>query len=171
MDRCWACLPILLEARLLTLGRTYTYIMKSQLEISFGEVANRERKHPGEKASGHHGASGKEASGVRGARALERRVAWAFLGLFTVLGLLVLRPGPIGALGLARMAMGTELGPMVPTTILVFSKTMGLFGYSFQNLLFVFENYFLYSKTRKTNKTCLLPDLFCSEKYNEHRKH
>ena len=68
MDRCWACLPILLEARLLTLGRTYTYIMKSQLEISFGEVANRERKHPGEKASGHQGASGKEASEVRGAR-------------------------------------------------------------------------------------------------------
>ena len=37
----------------------YTYIMESRLAISFGKVADRERKHPGEEASGHLGASGK----------------------------------------------------------------------------------------------------------------
>ena len=66
--------------------------MKSRLEVSFGEVADRERKHPGEKATGHLGAPGKEASGIRG--------VWAFLGLLIVLGWLALRPSPIGALGL-----------------------------------------------------------------------
>ena len=69
----------------------------------------------GEEASGHRGASGKEASGVRGARAPRRRVSRAFLGLFTVMGLLALGPGPIEALGLGRLARGTELGPMGPT--------------------------------------------------------
>ena len=43
----WECLPIPLEVGRLTLGRSYTYIMKNWLEISFGEVADRERKHPG----------------------------------------------------------------------------------------------------------------------------
>ena len=88
--------------------------MKSWLAISFGEVADRERKHLGEKASGHQGASGKEASGVRGARAPGWRVARAFLCLFTVLTRLVLGPSPIRAFGLARMAIGTKPGPMVP---------------------------------------------------------
>ena len=46
--------------------------MKSRLEISFGEVADRERKHPGEEASRHLGASGKEAFGIRRARAESR---------------------------------------------------------------------------------------------------
>ena len=89
--------------------------MKSRLAVSFGEVADRERKHPGEEASGHLGASGKEASGIRGARAPEQRVSWAFIGLLTVLGRLDLGPSPIGALGLGRLARGTEPGPMVPT--------------------------------------------------------
>ena len=88
--------------------------MKSRLAISF-EVADRERKHPSEEASGYLGASGKEVSRIRGARALERRVARAFLGLLTVLGRLALGPGPIEALGLGRLARGTEPGPMVPT--------------------------------------------------------
>ena len=82
---------------------------------SFGKVANRERKHPGEEASGHQGASGKEESWVRGAQAPGRRVSWAFLSLFTVLGQLALGPGPIGALGLGPLARGTEPGPMVRT--------------------------------------------------------
>ena len=80
-----------------------------------GRVVDRERKHPGEEASGHQDASGKQMSGVRGARAPGRRVTRAFLGLFTVLGRLALGPGPIGDLGLGRLARGTEPGPMVPT--------------------------------------------------------
>ena len=54
---------------------------------------------------------------MRSAWAPERRVARAFLGLFTVLGQLALGPGPIGALGLGRLAKGTEPGPMVPTVL------------------------------------------------------
>ena len=116
-------LPIPLEAGRLTLGRTYTYIIKSRLAISFGEVADWERKHPGDKASGHLGVSGKEASEIRGAkalgrrvvRALGRRVARAFLGLLTILGGLALGPSPIGAFGLGQLARGIEPGPMVPT--------------------------------------------------------
>ena len=88
--------------------------MKSQLVISFDEVADRERKHPGKEASGHLGASGKEASWIRGVWAAGRRVARAFLGLLIVLGRLALGPGPIGALGLGRLARGTKPGPMVP---------------------------------------------------------
>ena len=42
--------------------------MKSRLEISFDEVADRERKHPSEESSRHLGALGKEASEIRGAR-------------------------------------------------------------------------------------------------------
>ena len=41
--------------------------MKSRLVVSFGEVSDQERKHPGEGASRHLGASGNEASGIRGA--------------------------------------------------------------------------------------------------------
>ena len=89
--------------------------MKSRLTISFGEVVNRERKHLGEEASGHLGALRKEASEIRGARAPGWRVTRAFLGLLTVLGWLTLGPSPIGALGLGRLARGTEPGPMVPT--------------------------------------------------------
>ena len=91
--------------------------MKSRLVISFNEVADRERKHPGEEASGHLGALGKEASRIKGARAPGRRVAREFLVLLIVLGWLALGPGPIGALGLSRLARGTEPGPMVPTKI------------------------------------------------------
>ena len=115
MGRCWECLPILLEAGRLTLGSSYTYIMKSWLEILFGEVADRERKHPGEEASGHLGMSGKKASGIRGAQAPGRRVAQAYLGLLTILGQLALGHGPIRALGLGRLARGTEPRPIVPT--------------------------------------------------------
>ena len=89
--------------------------MESRLAASFGRVTDRERKHSGEEAFRHQGASGKEASGVRGSQAPGRRVARAFLGLFTVLGPLDLGPCPIGALGLGRLARGTEPGPMVPT--------------------------------------------------------
>ena len=82
--------------------------MKSQLEILFGEVADRERKHPSEEASGHLSSSGKEASGIRGVWAPGRRVAREFLGLLTVLGRLALGSGPIGAPGLGRLARETE---------------------------------------------------------------
>ena len=90
--------------------------MKRQLTISFGEVADRERKHSGEETSGHLGASGKEASEIRGPRTLGRRVARVFLGLLTVLGQLALGSGPIEALGLGWLARGTEPKLMVPTT-------------------------------------------------------
>ena len=39
------------------------------MAVSLGRVTDRERKHPGEEASGHYGASGKEASGMIGIRA------------------------------------------------------------------------------------------------------
>ena len=42
--------------------------MKSRLTVSFGEVADRERRHPSEGVSGHLGSLGKEASEIRGAR-------------------------------------------------------------------------------------------------------
>ena len=99
--------------------------MKSRLAISFGEVADRERKHMGEEASGYLGASGKEASEIKGARAPGRRVTRAFLRLFTILGQLALGCGPIGTLGLGRLARGTEPGPMVPT---VFNLIVILFN-------------------------------------------
>ena len=85
--------------------------MKSWLVVSFGEVTDRERKHPGEGASGHLGALGKEASGIRGAWAPGRRVTQAFLGRLT------LGSDPVRAIGLGRLARGTELGPMVPTML------------------------------------------------------
>ena len=89
--------------------------MESQLAVSLGRVIDRERKHPSEGASGRYDASGEEASEVKGARVPGRRVTRAFLGLFTILGRLALGPGPIGALGLGRLAKGTEPGPIVPT--------------------------------------------------------
>ena len=106
--------------------------MKSRLAVSFGEIADRERRHPSEGVSGHLGASGKEASGIRGARVPGRKVARAFLGRLTLgpspvravpgrkfsrafLGRLTLGPGPVEAIGLGRLARGTEPGPMVPT--------------------------------------------------------
>ena len=54
--------------------------MRSRLEISFVEVADRERRHPSEGVSRHLVASGKEAFRVRGARVLGRRFSRAFLG-------------------------------------------------------------------------------------------
>ena len=118
--------------------RTYTYIMESRLAVSFGKVADRERKHPGEEAFGRLGASGKEASGIRGSRAPGRRVARAFLGLFTVLGRLALGSGPIEALGLGRLARGTDPGPMVPTyTVLyyiIYCSTTKETNYKLTNL-------------------------------------
>ena len=42
--------------------------MKSRLTVSFGEVADWERRHPSEGVSEHLGASGKEASRIRGTR-------------------------------------------------------------------------------------------------------
>ena len=61
--------------------------MKSRLAVSFNEVADRERKYPGE-----------GASGIRGAQ--------AFLGRLT------LGPAPVETIRLGRLARGTE--PMVP---------------------------------------------------------
>ena len=94
--------------------------MKSRLAVSFGGVADRERKH-----------LGKKASGIRGARAPGRRIDWAFLGWMdfklspfrvlgqridqAFLGWLAFGPSPIGALGLGQLARRTEPGPMVPT--------------------------------------------------------
>ena len=57
--------------------------MKSRLAVSFGEVADRERRPPSEGIPGHLGASGKEASGVRGARVLRRKFSRAFLSRLT----------------------------------------------------------------------------------------
>ena len=54
--------------------------MKSRLAVLFGEVVDRERRHLSEVVSGHLVASGKEISGVRGARVLERKFSRAFLG-------------------------------------------------------------------------------------------
>ena len=59
--------------------------MKSRLAVSFSGVADRERKHLGEKASG-----------IRGAQAPERRINRAFLGRLSF------GPSPIEALGLGR---------------------------------------------------------------------
>ena len=53
--------------------------MKSRLAVSFGAIADREMRHPSEGVSGYLVASGKEASGVRGARVLRRRFSRAFL--------------------------------------------------------------------------------------------
>ena len=72
--------------------------MKSWLTISFARVANRERKH-----------LGKKASRIRGTWAPGRRIDLAFLGR------LDFGPSSIGALGLGRLARGTQLGLMVPT--------------------------------------------------------
>ena len=72
--------------------------MKSRLTVSFGEVVDRERKHPGE-----------GAFEIRGARVPGRKVTRAFLGRLT------LGPGPFGAIGLGRLARGTDPRPMVPT--------------------------------------------------------
>ena len=52
---------------------------------------------------------------MRGARVPGGRVARTFLGLFTFLGRLSLRPSPIEAFGLGRLAKETELMPMVLT--------------------------------------------------------
>ena len=41
-----------LEAGWLILGRSFTYIMKSWLAVSFGEVADWERRHSNEGVSG-----------------------------------------------------------------------------------------------------------------------
>ena len=94
--------------------------MKSRLTVLFGGVVDRERKH-----------LGKKASVIRGTRAPGWRIDRAFLGrlafepsLFGVpeqridrvfLGQLAFEPSPIRALGLGRLARGTEPGPMVPT--------------------------------------------------------
>ena len=57
--------------------------MKIRLAVSFGEVFDQERRHPSEGESGHMVASGKEASGVRGARVLGRRFSRALLGILS----------------------------------------------------------------------------------------
>ena len=83
--------------------------MKRQLAVSFGKVTDWKRRHPSEGVSGHLVALGKETSEVRGARVLGRKYSPAFLCRLSF------RPGPVGAIGLSRLARGIELGPMVPT--------------------------------------------------------
>ena len=83
--------------------------MKSRLAVSFGAIADQERRHPSEEVSGHLVASGKEASRVRGARVLGRRLSRAFLGRLS------LGPGLVWTIGLGRLARETELRPMIPT--------------------------------------------------------
>ena len=95
--------------------------MKSRLAVSFGEVADRKRKHPGEGTSGHLGASGKETSGVRGTRVPWRKVARTFLGRLT------LGPDPIEAIGLGWLIRGIEPEPMVPTIIIAFAFITNLY--------------------------------------------
>ena len=93
--------------------------MKSRLTVSFGGVADRERKH-----------LGKKASRIRDVRAPGRRIVRAFLGRLAFepsplgvpgrridrafLGWSAFRPCPIGALVLGRLARGTGPGSMVP---------------------------------------------------------
>ena len=50
--RCWECLPIPLEVGWLILERTFTYIMNSRLAVSLDRIVDRDKKHPGEEASG-----------------------------------------------------------------------------------------------------------------------
>ena len=105
--------------------------MKSRFVVSFGEVADRERRHPSEGISGHLGALGKEASGIRGARVPRRKVAQVFLGRLTLgpslvgvvpgrkfsrafLGRLTLGPGPVRAIGLAGWLGEPSPGPWYP---------------------------------------------------------
>ena len=83
--------------------------MKSRLTVSFGGVADWERKH-----------LSKKASEIRGARVPGQRIVLAFLGR------LAFGPSPIGALVLGRLARGTEFGPMVPTTCLIFNTLTAL---------------------------------------------
>ena len=98
--------------------------MKSRLTVSFGEVVDRERRHPSEGVSRHLGASGKEASRIKGVRAFlgrltlepgtigavpERKFSRVFLGQ------LILGSGPVGTIGLGWLARGTEPRPKVPT--------------------------------------------------------
>ena len=98
--------------------------MKSRFIISFGGVADQKRKH-----------LDKEASGIKGARAPERRIDRVFLGrlafgpsLFgvpkrridqTFLGRLAFEPSPIKTLRLNRLDRGIELGHMVPTSFII----------------------------------------------------
>ena len=105
--------------------------MKHRLTISFGEVADREKRHPSEGVSGHLGASGKEASEIRGARVPGRKVARVFMDRLTLgsgpvgamlgrkfsrtfLGRLTLRLSPVGAIGLGRLAREPSPDPWYP---------------------------------------------------------
>ena len=132
------------EAGGLVRGRTYTYIMKNRLAVSFGGVVDRERKHLGEKASRIRGTwapermidrafLGRLVFGSSSIGAPGQRINRAFLGRLAFgpcpvrapgrridrafLGRLAFGTSPIRALGLGRLVRGTELGPMVPTTV------------------------------------------------------
>ena len=86
--------------------------MKSRLTVSFGGVADREKKHPGEEASEIRGARaflGRLAFGPSPIEAPGQRVDRAFLGR------LAFGPSPIRDLGLGRLARRTGPGPTVPT--------------------------------------------------------
>ena len=137
--------------------------MKSRLVISFGGVADRERKHQGKNTFRIKGARapgrrivrailGRLAFGSSPLRALRRRIDLAFLGR-PAFG-----PSPIAALVLGRLARGTGPGPMVPT-ILIFLVLI-----IFENII-VYKNYnqtslfyFFFSKTRRTKflRVCLV---------------
>ena len=58
---------------------------------------------------------------------------------------------------------------LVPT--LVTELGVKLTGANFKDDLFmVFENYFLFSKVKKTRKTCLVYCFFCFKKHKEYTK-
>ena len=80
--------------------------MKSRLAVSFGAVADWERRHPSEGVSGHLVTLGKEASGVRGAWVLGRRFSRAFLGRLSF------GPGP-DVPGSAKFRVWSRLGHWV----------------------------------------------------------
>ena len=89
--------------------------MKSRLAVPFGEVADRERKqkrHQGYEAPRQRidrAFLGRLAFGLSPLEVPGRRIDRAFLGR------MAFGPSPFGALGLGRLAKGTEPGPMVPT--------------------------------------------------------
>ena len=82
--------------------------MKNRLVASFGGVADRESKHLGKKTFLGRLTFGRNLFGVPGRR-IDR----------TLLSRRSFGPSPFGALGLGRLARGTEPGLMVPTSIRV----------------------------------------------------
>ena len=125
--------------------------MKSRLTVSFGGVADREKKH-----------LGKKASGIRSVWAPGRRIVRAFLGRLAFgpsplgapgrridrifLGRPAFGPSPIGALVLGRLARGTGAGSMVPTRLIYYRFIIMWYFFSFSYDV-------LFMRTIQTGKT------------------